>query len=64
MKQWAHQVRLDANEPRHADEKKPATLEDAKRSVAFTTALAEFLYVLPARVTRGIKDTRITPGPA
>src|SRR6266508_1564518 len=63
MAEWAHQVRFDANKPRHADEKAtPATIEDAKRSVAFTQALAEFLFVLPARVTRGIKDTKKTPG--
>lgn len=59
MKQWAHQVRLDANGPRHSDEDVPMpTMEDAKRSVAFTVALAEFLFVLPAKVTRGIKDTK------
>lgn len=30
MAKWAHEVRLDANEPRHADEEKPIpTTEDA-----------------------------------
>jgi uncharacterized protein DUF4145 len=63
MAKWAHQVRLEANEPRHADDKKPLPmLEDAKRCVAFTVALAEFLFVLPARVTRGIAETKKTPG--
>jgi Domain of unknown function (DUF4145) len=63
MAKWAHQVRLDANEPRHADEKKPLpTPDDAKRSVAFAVALAEFLFVLPSRVTRGIAESKkITP---
>jgi len=59
MAKWAHQVRLDANDERHADDALPsATQEDAKRSVAFTEALAEFLYVLPARVTRGIAESK------
>jgi hypothetical protein len=30
--------------------------EDAKRVVEFTKSLAMFLFVLPAMVTRGIKD--------
>ena len=56
MDEWAHDVRLDANEQRHADE--AATLPgegDAKRYVDFSLALAEFLSVLPARVHRGLK---------
>ena len=58
MAQWAHQVRLDANEPRHADEEAPMpTLKDAERSIDFAVALGEILFVLPVRVTRGIKDT-------
>ena len=55
MAQWAHQVRLDANDPRHADEASaPHTLASAKLVYDFATALAEFLFVLPARVTRGV----------
>ncbi len=55
MAQWAHQVRLDANDPRHADETaSPHTLASAKLVYDFATALAEFLFVLPARVTRGV----------
>ena len=54
MAAWAHDVRLDANDPRHSDEKKPLPSEaDAKRCVEFTLALAEFLFVLPSRVERG-----------
>lgn len=58
MAKWAHQVRLDANDQRHADDK--ATLpteDDAKRAVAFTEALAQFLFVLPAMVDEGLKDS-------
>ncbi|HKS07369.1 MAG TPA: DUF4145 domain-containing protein [Gemmatimonadaceae bacterium] len=54
MATWAHEVRLDANDQRHADEAATLpTLEDAKRCLSFALALADFLFVLPARVTRG-----------
>jgi hypothetical protein len=53
---WAHQVRLDANDQRHADEDAPfPEMSDAQRSLDFTLALAEILFVLPSRVTRGIQ---------
>lgn len=54
MAEWAHEVRLDANEQRHADE--GATLpstDDAARVIEFARALGQFLFVLPARVARG-----------
>jgi hypothetical protein len=48
MAAWAHDVRLDANDPRHADETRPHhTPETAQRAVDFAAALAEFLFVLP-----------------
>ena len=57
MAKWAHEVRLDANEPRHADEQKPLPdEEDARKCVEFVLALAKFLFVLPSRVKRGLKD--------
>jgi len=57
MATWAHDVRLDANDQRHADESVPLpTAEDAKRVVDFATALGQFLFVLPARVQRGIQQ--------
>jgi hypothetical protein len=59
MAKWAHQVRLDANDQRHADEAAEfPTEEEARRSLTFALALAEVLYVLPARVTRGIEETK------
>jgi Domain of unknown function (DUF4145) len=59
MAQWAHQVRLDANDQRHADENAPLpTKDDAQRCLDFAVALGEFLFVLPARVTRGINESR------
>jgi len=58
MKQWADQVRLDANEQRHADEEidLPAP-EEAAQTIEFAKALAEFLFVLPSRVQRGIEES-------
>lgn len=55
---WAHQVRLEANEQRHADEEAELPDEnDAKKTIDFTLALAEFLFVLPSKVERGLKET-------
>lgn len=54
---WAHYVRLDANDQRHADTAASLpTKEDASRAVDFATALAESMFVLPARVQRGIRE--------
>jgi hypothetical protein len=58
MAKWAHQVRLDANEPRHADEQSPLpTEEDARRSCEFASALGDFMFVLPAQITRGLQES-------
>jgi hypothetical protein len=58
MARWAHEVRLDANDQRHADEEVPLPQQaDAKRAVDFALALAQLMFVLPARVQRGIEDT-------
>ena len=57
MAKWAHAVRLDANDQRHADNNAPLpTTKEAKRCTDFARALGEFLFVLPARVHRGLKD--------
>jgi hypothetical protein len=51
MAEWAHRVRLDANNPRHADEDvAPMSAEDAERAFDFAEALAEYMYVLPSRM--------------
>ena len=56
MGKWAHEVRLDANDQRHADETAPLpTKDDAQRVIEFAKALALFLFTLPAMVDRGIK---------
>ena len=59
MSKWAHQVRLDANEQRHADEDVGLPNEnDAKLTFDFAMAFAEYLFVLPSRVTRGIANAK------
>jgi hypothetical protein len=55
MAKWAHRVRLDANDPRHADEQRPhLTEQEARQVIEFTESLAEILFILPARVSAGI----------
>ena len=55
MGEWAHHVRLEANDQRHADKNAGfPTQEQAEQSIEFTEALAEILFVLPSRVQRGI----------
>lgn len=56
MSAWAHEIRLDANDQRHADELAALpTAADAEKVIEFASALAQFIYVLPARVARGRK---------
>ncbi|WP_223262277.1 DUF4145 domain-containing protein [Variovorax beijingensis] len=62
MAQWAHAVRLDANDQRHADVAADLpTTSDADRVIDFANALAEFLFVLPGRVQRGIQPAPPQP---
>ena len=57
MGEWAHKVRLDSNDPRHADDNNPhVSPEKARVVVEFVEALGYFLYVLPSRVAKGISD--------
>lgn len=58
MAKWAHYVRLDANDQRHADVAATLpTIDDAKKCLDFALALAEVLFVLPARVREGMRET-------
>jgi len=58
MAKWAHQVRLEANGQRHADEDHGLpTEQEAQRVIDFTLALAEFLFVLPSKVEKGIMSS-------
>lgn len=59
MADWAHEVRLGSNRPRHSDEDKPhVSPEEAKQSVEFAEALGQFLFVLTARIERGTKAAK------
>jgi hypothetical protein len=61
MAEWAHEVRLDANDQRHADENAALpSKEEADKSIAFAQAVGQFLYVLPAMVKRGRKAPATT----
>jgi len=56
MSKWAHAVRLDANDQRHADEAADLPNEsDAQRCIDFVMALGQLLFVLPKRVEKGLK---------
>lgn len=56
MADWAHEVRLGSNRPRHADKEKPnVSSDEAQQSVEFAEALGNFLFVLTARIERGLK---------
>ena len=57
MAAWAHEVRLDGNDERNADETVPMPAQvEADKAIEFATALGRFLYELPAMVTRGRKE--------
>ena len=57
MAAWAHEVRLDANDQRHADDgASMPSGEDAVKVIDFTSAIAEYLFVLPAKIQRGLQQ--------
>jgi hypothetical protein len=59
MAEWAHAVRLDANDQRHADEGADLPSEaDAQKSIDFVMALGQFLFVLPMMVEKGLNDAK------
>lgn len=59
MGEWAHSVRLGSNRPRHADAERPhVSSDEAAQSVEFATALGQFLFVLTAKVQRGIEKAK------
>ena len=59
MSEWAHNVRLDANAQRHADDDSLLPNEnDARKCLDFTIALSQFLFVLPNMVQEGLKASK------
>jgi len=55
MGDWAHEVRLGSNRPRHSDENEPhVSPQQAAQSVEFAEALGYFLFVLTKRVESGL----------
>jgi hypothetical protein len=65
MADWAHEVRLGSNRPRHADAENPhVSAEEAAQSVDFAEALGNFLFVLTARIERGIAGAKEASGGA
>ena len=59
MAEWAHDVRLDANDQRHSDEGAPLPSQaQAQKCIDFAMAFGQFLFVLPARVDRGIQSAK------
>lgn len=66
MAAWAHDVRLDANAERHADDSYRMPLaDDARRCIDFVVALGEFIFVLPKRVEEGRQAAKAAEqGPA
>ena len=61
MAEWAHHVRLEANRPRHADSEDPhISPDEAKACLDFAEALGNFLFVITARVTRGLQKAKET----
>lgn len=56
MGEWAHEVRLGSNNPRHADDETPhVTIDETERLIEFATMLGKILYVLPIQVEQGKK---------
>jgi hypothetical protein len=64
MGEWAHEVRLGSNRPRHADTENPhVSPHQAEQSVEFAAALGHFLFVLSSRVEKGIEAAKADEAP-
>jgi hypothetical protein len=62
MADWFHHVRIEANEERHDDEETSMpTTQEAQKSIDFVKALGEFMFVLPARIAEGVRNTPPNP---
>ena len=62
MGDWAHEVRLGSNRPRHADKDLPhLTSDEAKQSVDFAEAFGYFVFVLAKRIEKGVQAAKASP---
>lgn len=65
MGEWAHDVRLGANRPRHADKDDPhVSIEEAKQAIEFAKTLGTILFVLPKRIARRGREEGADASPA
>jgi hypothetical protein len=60
MGDWAHEVRLGSNRPRH--DNPHVSPDEAKHSVRFAEALGYFLFVLSAQIDRGTAAAKSASG--
>ncbi len=59
MEEWAHEVRLYAKDQRPSDfSSSLPTVDDAKQAIEFTRTLAQYLFVLPSKVQKGINTSK------
>ena len=64
MKKWADNIRLQRNDSSHPKENiLPPAQNEAKQCFEFAMTLGEILFVLPAKVARGLKETEKPPEP-
>jgi hypothetical protein len=61
MVDWANEIRWAATDERHLNVD-DATPDDAQQCVEFALALAQNLFVLPARITRGLDKAKLKGG--
>lgn len=61
MADWAHAVRLESNRPRHSDNDDPhVSLDEARQCVEFAKALGMFMFVLDAKINKGLARAKTT----
>jgi hypothetical protein len=59
MEAWAHEVRLYAKDQRPSDfSSSLPTVDEAKQTIEFTKTLADYFFVLPSKVRKGIEVTK------
>ncbi len=53
MEKWSHKIRLDSNAIRHPDKEfVEPSIDEAQNTLEFTFALAEFLFVIPYKMSK------------